>query len=141
MYNAIVLWYLPLILAPAILPPGEETETECEEDDFRYFQINCPVFSTTIIVEQIDVVGHCAIYVSITRVNPGPLDSPTETIRDETLNVNRRRLTINIPATTTVIVSWTLLCDYPIPFITFNRYMIIIIKIYVHFEEVHHSQI
>ena len=92
-------YYFYYIAAPAILPPGSETDTECEEDDFRYFQIDCPVFSDTVIVEQIDIVGHCAIYVSTTIVNPGPLNF---TFRNETLNVNRRRITVRITSTTTV---------------------------------------
>ena len=97
-----VSYYFYHIAAPAILPPGSETDTECEEDDFRYFQIECPVFSATVIVEQIDIVGHCAIYISTTIVNPGPLNSAVDTVRNETLNVNRRRVTIRITSTTTV---------------------------------------
>jgi len=83
-------------IAPATLPPGNETDTECEEDDFRYFQIECPAFSDTVIVEQIDIVGHCAIYVSTTIANPGPLNSVTVTVRNENPNVNRRRVIIRI---------------------------------------------
>ena len=82
--------------APANLPPGNETETECEEDDFRYFQIECPAFSDTVIIEVIDIVGHCAIYVSTTIVNPGPLNPIAETVRNENANVNRRRVIIRI---------------------------------------------
>ena len=86
-------------IAPANLPPGNEAENECEEDDFRYFQIECPAFSGTVIVEQIDIVGHCAIYVSTTIVNPGPLDSANETHRDESIDVSRRRVIITISIT------------------------------------------
>ena len=88
--------YSHCITAPAIVPPGNETETECEEDDFRYFQIECPAFSDTVIIEVIDIVGHCAVYVSTMIVNPGPLNPVAETVRNENANVNRRRVIIRI---------------------------------------------
>ena len=78
------------------MPPGNETDTDVEEDDFRYFQIECPAFSNTVIVEQIDIIGHCAVYVSTTIVNPGPLNSMSETIRNENANTSRRVVIITI---------------------------------------------
>jgi len=48
------------------------------------------------MVEEIDIVGHCAIYVSTAIVNPGPLNPATVTVRNENANVNRRRVIIRI---------------------------------------------
>ena len=83
-------------LAPARIPPGVTPETECGEDDFRYFQVECAAFTDTVIVEQIDIVGHCAVYVSIEVVNPGPINPLTVTYRNEAVNVNRRRVTVRV---------------------------------------------
>lgn len=56
--------------------------------------MQCGTFSTTIIIEQYDIIGHCAVYVSLTIINPGPLSPTTEVFRNETVNVSRRRLII-----------------------------------------------
>jgi len=90
------MYYSVLSLAPAIIPPGEAPETEVEEDDFKYFQVECGSFSDTIIIEQIDIVGRCAVYVSITEVNPGPINPTEVTLRDENPNVNRRRVIVRV---------------------------------------------
>ena len=86
-------------IAPATVPPGTDTDTDVDEDDFKYFQIQCPAFSDVVIVEQIDIVGRCAVYTSTTVVNPGPTNPVAVTIRDENPNVNRRRITIRISIT------------------------------------------
>ena len=67
-----------------------------EEDDFKYFQVQCGTFTTKIIIEQYDIIGHCAVYVSITIVNPGPLSPTTEVSRNENMTVSRRRLVITV---------------------------------------------
>lgn len=67
-----------------------------EEDDFKYFQVQCGVFTSKIIIEQVDIIGHCAVYASITIINPGPLSPTTEVFRNETVNVIRRRLIITV---------------------------------------------
>ena len=87
---------LHLSSAPANIPPGETPENEVEEDDFKYFQVQCGTFSRTIIIEQIDIIGYCAVYVSITIINPGPLNPTTEVFRNETINVSRRKLIITV---------------------------------------------
>ena len=92
----IVTIILSLSVAPANMYPGETLETEVEEDYFKYFQVQCGTFNTTIIIEQYDIIGHCAVYVSLTTVNPGPLSPTTEVFRNETINVNRRRVIISV---------------------------------------------
>jgi len=82
--------------APANIPPGETPETEVEEDDFKYFQVQCGEFTNTIIIEQVDIIGHCAIYASVTIINPGPVSPTTEVFRNETVNVIIRRLIISV---------------------------------------------
>ncbi len=62
-----------LLAAPAIVTPGENTTTEVEEDGFRFFQSECPAFSMTIMIEQIDLVGTCSLYASTSIQNPGTL--------------------------------------------------------------------
>lgn len=58
-------------VAPAIVTPGDNTITEVEEDAFRFFQSECPAFSMTIMIEQIDLVGTCSLYASTIIQNPG----------------------------------------------------------------------
>ena len=82
--------------APAVIPPGETPETEVEEDDFKYFQVECGRFTDFVIIEQIDIVGHCAVYVSITVVNPGPINPTAVTYRNESANVNQRRIIVRV---------------------------------------------
>ena len=84
------------MIAPANIPPGNDTDTDVDEDDFRYFQIQCPAFSDIVIVEQVDIVGHCAVYASTTVVNPGPTDPADVTEREENPSVNRRRVIITV---------------------------------------------
>ena len=62
-----------VLAAPAIVTPGENTTTEVEEDGFRFFQSECPAFSMTIMIEQIDLVGTCSLYASTSVQNPGTL--------------------------------------------------------------------
>ena len=101
--SSYVLYIVTIILsfsaAPANIPPGETPETEVEEDDFKYFQVQCGTFSTTVIIEQYDIIGHCAVYVSLTIVNPGPLSPTTEVFRNETINVSSRRVIISVGIT------------------------------------------
>ena len=42
--------------APAVVEPGEDTRTEIEEDEFRFFESRCAAFSDTVMIEQIDLV-------------------------------------------------------------------------------------
>ena len=51
-----------------------------------------------MIVEQLDIVGTCALYVSVTIVNPSPVDPTEYTFRNETINVTRRTLFVKINA-------------------------------------------
>lgn len=71
-------------------------ENDVEEDDFKYFQVQCGTFSTKIIIEQYDIIGHCAIYVSLTIINPGPLYPITQVFRNETTGITRRTLIITV---------------------------------------------
>ena len=84
------------LVAPANVPPGKPTEGECDEDDFRYFEVTCPVFTETVIIEQLDIVGTCALYVSVEIVNPGPVDPTEFTFRNETITVRRRTLFVTV---------------------------------------------
>jgi len=85
-----------LDIAPANVPPGNDTGTDVDEDDFKYFQIQCPAFSDTVIVEVIDIVGHCAVYASTTVVNPGPTNPAGVTEREENPSIYRRRVIITV---------------------------------------------
>ena len=53
------------------MEPGENTTTEVDEDQFRYFQTACAAFSVTVMIEQIDIVGTCSLYASASEQNPG----------------------------------------------------------------------
>jgi len=87
-----------LITAPANVPPGKPTDGECDEDDFRYFQVKCPAFTETVIIEQLDIIGTSALYASIDIVNPSPVDPTQVTFRNETITVSRRTLFVTINA-------------------------------------------
>ena len=91
--------FIIYLIAPANIPPGNDTDTDVDEDDFKYFQIQCPAFSDVVIVEQVDIVGHCAVYASTTVVNPGPTNPVAVTVRDENPSANRRRVIIRISIT------------------------------------------
>ena len=80
------------------MPPGKPTDGECDEDDFRYFEVTCPAFTETVIIEQLDIVGICALYVSVEIVNPSPVDPTEITFRNETVTVRRRTLFVTINA-------------------------------------------
>ena len=87
---------LPLTpTAPAIVEPGENTTSEIEEDEFRFFQTECAAFSVTIMIEQIDVVGTCSLYASTSMQNPGPLDPPDVVIRNEDHSVHTRSVLVH----------------------------------------------
>lgn len=49
-----------------------------------------------VIIEQLDLVGICALYASVTIVNPSPVDPTTVTYRNETFTVSRRTLIVKI---------------------------------------------
>ena len=51
-----------------------------------------------MIVEQLDIIGICALYVSVTIVNPSPVDPTEFTFRNETIEVRRRTLFVKINA-------------------------------------------
>lgn len=86
------------LTAPANVPPGDPTDGECDEDDFRYFEVQCPAFTETVIIEQLDIIGICALYASVTIVNPSPVDPSQYTFRNETITVRRRTLFVKIDA-------------------------------------------
>ena len=73
-----------------------------EEDDFRYYQSQCALFTEVVIVEQSDIVGRSVIYASTTVVNPGPINSDEVTFREEDPSVDSRRLNVTTTSTTTV---------------------------------------
>ena len=96
LYNASHdLFYLT---APANVPPGTPTDGECDEDDFRHFEVECPVFTETVIIEQLDIAGVCALYVSVDVVNPTPVDPTDVTYRNENTSVGRRTLFVKVDA-------------------------------------------
>ena len=70
--------------APAIVEPGDNTTSDIDEDEFRFFQSQCAAFSDTIMIEQIDLVGRCSLYASSSVQNPGPLDPHDVVVRNET---------------------------------------------------------
>ena len=80
------------------MPPGTPTDGECDEDDFRYFVVTCPAFTETVIIEQLDMLGICALYASVEIVNPSPVDPTEVTFRNETITVSRRTLFVTINA-------------------------------------------
>ena len=82
--------------APAIVEPGDNTTTEVEEDEFRFFQSECAAFSLTIMIEQIDLVGRSSLYASSTVQNPGPLSSPGSIVRNEDRSVRRRSVLLTL---------------------------------------------
>ena len=51
-----------------------------------------------MIIEQLDIVGICALYVSVTIVNPSPVDPTEYTFRNETRIVRRKTLFVKIDA-------------------------------------------
>ena len=83
-------YFDPTLTAPAIVEPGENTTTEIEEDEFRFFQSECAAFSVTIMIEQIDLVGTCSLYASASVQNPGPLDGDDVVVRNEDHSTHSR---------------------------------------------------
>ena len=81
--------------APAILDPGENTTSEVDGDEFRYFKTECAAFSVTIIIEQTDHEGSCSLYASTEVQQPGPLDPPDIVVRNEDHTVHTRFVYLN----------------------------------------------
>jgi len=105
MYVLLECYGLFCITAPANVPPGTPTDGECDEDDFRYFQVECPAFTETVIIEQLDIVGTCSLYVSVDIVNPSPVDPTHITFRNETFTVSRRTLFVTVNAKKVIYLS------------------------------------
>ena len=82
-------------IAPAILDPGENTTSEMDDDEFRYFQIECAAFSVTVLIEQTDHEGSCSLYASTVVQHPGPLDPPDVVVKNEDHRVQTRFLHLN----------------------------------------------
>ena len=81
------------LTAPATISACDESETEALQDDFRYFQVECSVFTDDVIVELTETAGQSAIYASTEIVNPSPVNSPTVTYRNEepaTVGITKR---------------------------------------------------
>ncbi|KAI6645822.1 protocadherin Fat 4-like [Oopsacas minuta] len=92
---------------PGPTDPGNITEVEIPEDDFRYFQAMCSSYNhsnTTITIEETDVNGTCSLYVSTDpdNKNPGPLTS-TITTYSNTSNVVVKHITLPSGINTTLI--------------------------------------
>ena len=75
--------YYYYFTAPATISSCVETETEASQDDFRYFLVECSLFTENIIVELTETAGQSAIYVSTEIINPSPVNSPLVTYRSE----------------------------------------------------------
>ena len=70
-------------IAPASISSCTDTETEAAQDDLRYFQVECSLFTDTVTVELTETAGQSAIYASTEIVNPSPVNSPAVTYRNE----------------------------------------------------------
>ena len=91
--------------------PGNNTEVELPEDDFRYFQAMCTAYlenSTSITIEETDVNGSCSLYVSTDpdNNNPGPLTNNITTFINAS-NTVIKHITLPSGINTTV---WSLMC-------------------------------
>ena len=91
---------------PGVTDPGNETEVELPEDDFRYFQGMCSSYNqsnTTITIEETDVEGSCSVYVSAdsNNRNPGPLTNVLTTYSN-TSNTIVKHITLPSGINTTV---------------------------------------
>ena len=75
--------HAPNSIAPATISACVETETEAAQDDFRYFLVECSLFTETVIVELTKTAGQSAVYASTEIVNPSPVNSPLVTYRNE----------------------------------------------------------
>ena len=74
---------LTIHIAPATISACAETETEVTQDDFKYFQLDCPRFTDNAIIELTVISGQSAIYASTEIVNPSPVNSVGVTQRNE----------------------------------------------------------
>ena len=83
-------------IAPAIINPDGNVTTTVPPGGFKYFQTECPTYTDMVLIELTDLNGISFLYASATEDNPGPLTP--NTIRNETLGVTRRTLTLNIPS-------------------------------------------
>ena len=82
--------------APAIINPDGNVTTTIPPGGLEYFQTECPTYTDMVLVELTDLNGTNFLYASATEDNPGPLTQ--NTIRNETLGVTRRTLTLSIPS-------------------------------------------
>lgn len=83
-----------ILLAPAIVEPGQNTTTDVPGDSFRFFQTECNAFSVSVIIEQIDLYGQCHLYASSSKPNPGPLDDKNIVVRNEDSKSDRRSVVL-----------------------------------------------
>jgi len=82
------LWihYLSLqtiLTGEALITPGNETETQVGQDEFKYFQLDCPLFADNVVIELTIISGQCAIYGSTVIPNPSPVNYVGITLRNE----------------------------------------------------------
>ena len=96
--------------------PGNNTEVELPEDDFRYFQGMCTSYNqsnNTITIEETDVEGSCFVYVSTdpNNRNPGPLTDSLSTYSNTSNTVVKH---ITLPSGINTTVSYTVACTMPI---------------------------
>ncbi len=113
-----------MLLAPAIIDPGDNTTTEVSDGRTEYFQINCDGFSTHVLVELSDVRGTSFIYASATVKNPS---SRTEnTASNTTTGITRRTAIVNIGNIKVMYIKLKIICKV---ILSSDHFLL---KLYVH---------